>query len=100
MELQFRIKEVGKDSITVRAALVDIVAWEQHFERPSSTLASDSIYARDLVWLAWHAQHRTSATGLDFMDWVATLEEIDNVEETPLVPLESSPVTGSSPVSP
>ena len=52
MELQFRIKEVGKDSITVRAALVDIVAWEQHFERPSSTLASDSIYARDLVWLA------------------------------------------------
>ena len=100
MELQFRIKEVGKDSIVVRAALVDIVAWEEHFERPSSTLGGDTIYARDFVWLAWHAQHRRGATTLDFMDWVATLDEIEGAEETTLVPLESPAAIGSSPASP
>ena len=100
MELQFRIKETGKDAIVVRAALVDIVAWEDRFERPSSTMGGDSIFARDFVWLAWHSQHRTGATTLDFMDWVATLDDIEGAEETTLVPLESRPAIGSSPVSP
>ena len=99
MELQFRIKETGKESVVVRAALVDIVAWEDRFERPSSTMGGDSIFARDFVWLAWHSQHRTGATTLDFMDWVATLDEIEGAEETTLVPLESQAVIGSSPVS-
>ena len=100
MELQFRIKETGKESVVVRAALVDIVAWEDRFERPSSTMGGDSIFARDFVWLAWHSQHRTGATTLDFMDWVATLDEIEGAEETTLVPLESPPAIGSSPVLP
>jgi hypothetical protein len=100
MELQFKIKETGKDSVVVRAALVDIVAWEDRFERPSSTMGGDSIFARDFVWLAWHSQKRTGATTLDFMDWVATLDEIEGAEETTLVPLESPPVIGSSPVLP
>ena len=100
MELQFKIKESGKESVVVRAALVDIVAWEDRFERPSSTMGGDSIFARDFVWLAWHSQKRTGATTLDFMDWVATLDEIEGAEETTLVPLESPVVTGSSPVSP
>jgi len=100
VELQFKIKETGKDSVLVRAALVDIVAWEDRFERPSSTMGGDSIFARDFVWLAWHSQKRTGATTLDFMDWVATLDEIEGAEETTLVPLESPAVIGSSPASP
>ena len=98
MELNFKIKETGKDSVVVRAALVDIVAWEDQFERPSSTMGGDSIFARDFVWLAWHSQKRTGATTLDFMDWVATLDDIEGAEETTLVPLESSQATGSSPL--
>jgi len=98
MELQFRIKETGKESVLVRAALVDIVAWEDRFERPSSTMGGDSIFARDFVWLAWHSQKRTGATALEFMDWVATLDEIEGAEETTLVPLENPQATGLSPL--
>jgi len=98
MELQFRIKETGKESVLVRAALVDIVAWEDRFERPSSTMGGDSIFARDFVWLAWHSQKRTGATALDFMEWVATLDEIEGAEETTLVPLENPQATGLSPL--
>jgi hypothetical protein len=100
MELQFKIKETGKDSIVVRAALVDIVAWEDRFERPSSTMGGDSIFARDFVWLAWHSQKRTGATTLEFMDWVATLDEIEGAEEVPLELSENPPAIGSSPVLP
>jgi hypothetical protein len=100
MELQFKIKESGKESVLVRAALVDIVAWEDRFERPSSTMSGDSIFARDFVWLAWHSQKRTGATTLDFMDWVATLDEIEGAEETTLVPLENPQATGLSPALP
>jgi len=100
VELQFKIKETGKESVVVRAALVDIVAWEDRFERPSSTMGGDSIFARDFVWLAWHSQKRTGATTLDFMDWVATLDEIEGAEETTLVPLENPQAIGSSPVLP
>jgi hypothetical protein len=100
MELQFKIKETGKDSIVVRAALVDIVAWEDRFERPSSTMGGDSIFARDFVWLAWHSQKRTGATTLEFMDWVATLDEIEGAEEVPLELSESPAAIGSSPVLP
>jgi hypothetical protein len=99
VELQFKIKETGKDSVVVRAALVDIVAWEDRFERPSSTMGGDSIFARDFVWLAWHSQKRTGATTLDFMDWVATLDEIEGAEEVPLELSENPPAIGSSPVS-
>jgi hypothetical protein len=99
VELQFKIKETGKDSVLVRAALVDIVAWEDRFERPSSTMGGDSIFARDFVWLAWHSQKRTGATTLDFMDWVATLDEIEGAEEVPLELSENPPAIGSSPVS-
>ena len=98
MELQFKIKESGKESVLVRAALVDIVAWEDRFERPSSTMSGDSIFARDFVWLAWHSQKRTGATALEFMDWVATLDEIEGAEETTLVPLENPQATGLSPL--
>jgi hypothetical protein len=98
MELQFKIKETGKESVVVRAALVDIVAWEDRFERPSSTMGGDSIFARDFVWLAWHSQKRTGATALEFMDWVATLDEIEGAEETTLVPLENPQATGLSPL--
>ena len=100
MELQFKIKETGKDSVLVRAALVDIVAWEDRFERPSSTMGGDSIFARDFVWLAWHSQKRTGATTLDFMDWVATLDDIEGAEEVPLELSESPPAIGSSPALP
>ena len=94
MELQFKIKETGKDSVVVRAALVDIVAWEDRFERPSSTMGGDSIFARDFVWLAWHSQKRTGATTLDFMDWVATLEDIEGSESAPLEHSENPPPIG------
>lgn len=93
MDVQFKIKPKGAAEKTIAAGLVDLIAWEEKYERPSSTLSGESAFARDYVWLAWHAEQRTGATSLDFMEWVATLDEIESVEDE-LVPLESPPPIG------
>ncbi len=94
MEVQFKIKPKGGVAETVTAELVDVIAWEEKYQRPSTELGGDNIFARDFVWLAWHAQHRTGKTTMEFMDWVATLEDIEGTEAAPLEPSENPPATG------
>ena len=94
MEVQFKIKPKGGIAETVTAELVDVIAWEEKYQRPSTELGGDNIFARDFVWLAWHAQHRTGKTTMEFMDWVATLEDIEGTEAAPLEPSENPPAIG------
>ena len=94
MEVQFKIKPKRGVAETVTAELVDVIAWEEKYQRPSTELGGDNIFARDFVWLAWHAQHRTGKTTMEFMDWVATLEDIEGTEAAPLEPSENPVVTG------
>ena len=93
MDVQFKVKPRGGDAKTITASLVDVIAWEEHYQRPSSSLDGENAFARDYVWLAWHAEHRTGGTQLEFMAWVETLEEIEGTD-APLVPLENSQPTG------
>ena len=94
MDVQFKIKPKGGVAETVTAELVDVIAWEEKYQRPSTELGGDNIFARDFVWLAWHAQHRTGKTTMEFMDWVATLEDIEGTEAAPLEPSENPPAIG------
>jgi len=99
VQVEFKIKPRGGSEEIVTAELVDVIAWEDKYEKPSTMLGGDNIFARDFVWLAWHAYHRHGKTQLDFMDWVATLEDIEGHETAPLPPSESLLLTGSSPAS-
>ena len=96
MQIEFKIKPIDGESRVVKASLVDVIAWEEKYEKPSTELASGDIFARDYVWLAWHSEKRTGKTELEFMDWVATLDEIESAEaEAPLPPSENPPSIGS-----
>ena len=94
MQVQFRIRPKGGTDETITAELVDVIAWEDHFQKPSTALSSSDIFARDFVWLAWHAVKRQGKTTLDFMDWVATLEDIEGEPEAPLELSENPAATG------
>lgn len=94
MQVEFKIKPKEGVEELVKAELVDVIAWEEKYDRPSTQLGGDNIFARDFVWLAWHAQHRKGKTTLDFMDWVATLDDIEGAESAPLELSESPAVTG------
>lgn len=88
MQVKFKVKPKNGAEIILAAELVDLIAWEEQFNRPSSDLESDKVYARDYVWLAWHTAQRTNVTTLDFMDWVATLDDFEGTDEA-IVPLEN-----------
>ena len=94
MQVKYKIKQKNGVEEIVQAELVDVIAWEEKFERPSSQLGNSDIFARDVVWLAWHAQNRQGKTTLDFMDWVATLDDIEGSEDSPLDLSENPAVTG------
>lgn len=94
MQVQFKIKPKGGTTELVTAELVDVIAWEEKFQRPSTELGGDTIFARDFVWLAWHSIQRQGKTSLDFMEWVATLEDIEGSEPAPLEPSENPPLIG------
>ena len=96
MQITFRVKPTGGDARDITASLVDVIAWEERFEKPSTELAGGEVFARDYVWLAWHAEKRRGETELEFMDWVATLEDIESIDEAaPLAPSENNPSIGS-----
>lgn len=98
MEVTFKVGNTDGEMKTVTAGLVDVIAWEERFEKPSTELAGGEVFVRDYVWLAWHAEHRTGATTLDFMDWVAQVGDVEIAEEAaPLPPSENPPNIGSSP---
>jgi hypothetical protein len=73
----------------------DLVAFEREFSK-SITSLQDNVFLTDLLWLAWHAERRTNATGLDFDPWVETVETVETLDEAELVPLENRASTGSS----
>jgi hypothetical protein len=37
----------------------------------------------DLLWLAWHSENRTKATGKDFDSWLDDVESIEPSDEDP-----------------
>lgn len=94
MQVQFKFKPKGAGEDTITAEIVDVIAWEEKFQRPSSQLSGDGVFVRDFIWLAWHAMFRTERTKLEFMDWAATLDEIEGDEPAPLEPSENLPATG------
>ena len=99
MQINFAIKtKDAAQPITISSEIVDMIAFEQEFDLSIAVLTDDPKVSH-LTWLAWHASKRTGKTDLGFMEWAATLEDITGEEAGEIVPLESSPSTGSSPVS-
>lgn len=78
----------------VIAEAQDLVAFEREFNK-SVTSFQDNVFLSDLFWLAWHAEKRELVGTPDFDDWVASLEMIGVADEQAIVPLESTPPTGS-----
>ena len=94
MRIDFTITFADGTAAGATASVADQVAFEQQHDRSIARLADD-FRLTDACWLAWHAQHRTGKTGLDFDAWLAT---VDNVEfgQGKIVPLEETTTpTGS-----
>lgn len=86
MRIAFTITFNDGSAAEAVASVADQVAFEDANDRSIARLADD-FRLRDACWLAWHAQHRTGKTALDFEAW---LDTVDSVEfgTAAVVPLE------------
>ena len=76
MNFTLNIHYIGKDEpTTVTGIAADIVAFETKFDMSMSKLQND-VKLTHLMFLAWHTEHRTKATGKAFEEWVNDVEMV------------------------
>lgn len=80
---------------TVVAAFPDFIAFENKYNRSVATFEAQ-LSLTDLAFLAWHAEHRTKKTGLDFDSWCNEVESmtLGDAAQAVIAPLESSQPIG------
>ena len=75
MRIALTVDYVGGVSKEVIAGAADMVAFEREFNLSVGSLA-ESPRLTHLYYLAWHSEKRTKATGLEFDEWLATVEGV------------------------
>ena len=80
---------------TIIAAFPDFIAFEQKFNKSVAKFEAE-LTLTDLGFLAWHAEHRTKKTGLDFDSWCNEQEAmtLGDAAQAVIAPLESSQPIG------
>lgn len=79
----------------VMVSAPDLIAFERHYDKPMTAISTGRI--EYLYWVAWHSLKRRSLTGVEFDEWI---ESVDLVGDDPnggaeIVPLESPQPIGS-----
>lgn len=76
MNFSLDILYVGQDKPkTVTGMAADIVAFETKFDLSMSRLQKDAKLTH-LMFLAWHVESRTKATGKTFEEWLNDVEGV------------------------
>jgi hypothetical protein len=63
----------------IRAGAADLVAFESKFDISVARL-EQNVKLTHLLFLAWHSEKRTKSTGLEFEEWLDSIETIEASE--------------------
>lgn len=66
----------------ITASTPDLVAFEDKYNISIGKLATEQRLGH-LLFLAWHSEKRTKATGLDFDPWIETVETVGEGQTDP-----------------
>jgi hypothetical protein len=80
INLQVQFEDGTSKEITANAA--DLVAFEDKFNISISRLGADAKLGH-LLFLAWHAEHRTKATDRPYELWLEAVDSIGDSGEDP-----------------
>lgn len=75
MKITLRVSFVDGTSKDVVCSASDLVAFEDRFNISVTRLEAE-MKITHLLFLAWHSENRTKATGLDFDAWIDSVETI------------------------
>lgn len=93
MNIKMHVTYADESGVDVEASMPDFIAFERKYDKPVQAFASD-VRIEYMCFLAWNNLQRRKKTGLEFDEWLDTVEEIKVGEEEDLVPLETDQPTG------
>lgn len=95
MKMHLRIKNGDGSTADVVVSAVDLVAFEEKFDR-SVARFQDEFRLTDMYWLAWHSLRRFNKSLPEFDKWLESNDpEVEFADgDTDVVPLEISPPHG------
>lgn len=73
MKINLRIEYLSGESKDVTAVAADLVAFEDKYNLSVTRLESEMKFTH-LLFLAWHALHRSKQTDKDFDAWVELVD--------------------------
>jgi hypothetical protein len=76
MQINLQVTFVDESVKVVKAIAADLVAFETKFDLSIARL-EQNVKLTHLLFLAWHVEHRTKATALEFEAWVESVEAIE-----------------------
>lgn len=82
MRINLRVEYIDGNTKDVTCSAKDLVAFEEKYSRSVARFEQE-MRLTDLLWLAWHAENRTKATGKDFDSWLDDVESIEPSDEDP-----------------
>jgi len=63
----------------VKAVAADLIAFESRFDISVARLATE-VRLTHMFYIAWHVEHRTKSTDLDFEQWTEIVELVTEGE--------------------
>jgi len=82
MRINLRVELTDGNKKEVTCSAKDLVAFEEKYSRSVARFEQE-MRLTDLLWLAWHSENRTKATGKDFDSWLDDVESIEPSDEDP-----------------
>ena len=82
MRITLRVEFIDGNTKDVTCSAKDLVAFEEKYSRSVARFEQE-MRLTDLLWLAWHSENRTKATGKDFDSWLDDVESIEPSDDDP-----------------
>jgi hypothetical protein len=82
MRINLRVELTDGNKKEVTCSAKDLVAFEEKYSRSVARFEQE-MRLTDLLWLAWHSENRTKATGKDFDSWLDDVESIEPSDADP-----------------
>jgi hypothetical protein len=82
MRINLRVEFIDGNTKDVTCSAKDLVAFEEKYSRSVARFEQE-MRLTDLLWLAWHSENRTKATGKDFDSWLDDVESIGQSDDDP-----------------
>lgn len=82
MRLNLRVEFTDGNTKDITCSAKDLVAFEEKYSRSVARFEQE-MRLTDLLWLAWHSENRTKATGKDFDSWLDDVESIEPSDDDP-----------------